>query len=412
MDEERVPGEVLRSQETRISSPDVEPDELAELVAGNNAFALDLYRDLGDDADKDNLLYSPYSISQALAMTYAGARSTTAQQMSETLHFTLPQERLHPAFNALDQALTTRAQQQEEDQEGTRFQLNIANALWGQQGYSFLSEYLDILARHYGAGLQLMDFRAAPEQARQDINAWVSEQTEEKIQDLLPPGAVDTLTRLVLTNAIYFNASWKYPFKEDATQDAPFFLLSGAEISVPTMRQVETLGYAAGENYEVIELPYAGDTMSMLILLPDAGTFAAFEAALDLSRLNTLVEAVASERIALTLPKFSFDARFQLSNTLAEMGMPAAFSPQEADFSGMAGNRDLYIQDILHKAFIAVDEAGTEAAAATGVVIGVTSAPADPREVTVDHPFIFIIRDNTSGALLFVGRVTNPRAGQ
>lgn len=410
MGEARVPGEMLRSQETRISSPDVGPDELAELVAGNNAFALDLYRDLGDDADKGNLFYSPYSISQALAMTYAGARSTTAQQMSETLHFTLSQERLHSTFNALDQALTTRVQ--EEDQEGTHFQLNIANALWGQQGYTFLSDYLDTLARHYGAGLQLIDFQAAPEQAQQDINAWVSEQTKEKIRDLLPPGAIDTLTRLVLTNAIYFNASWKYPFKEDATQDAPFFLLSGAEIFVPTMRQVETLGYAAGENYEVIELPYAGDTMSMLILLPDAGTFAAFEAALDLSRLNTLVEAVASERIALTLPKFSFDARFQLSNTLAEMGMPDAFSPQEADLSGMAGNRDLYIQDILHKAFIAVDEAGTEAAAATGVVIGVTSAPADPREVTVDHPFIFIIRDNASGALLFVGRVTNPRAGQ
>jgi serpin B len=401
-----VSGEVLHSEKQRVASPDVSEADLATLVNGNSAFALDLYQAIKETGG--NLFYSPYSISLALAMTYAGARGETEQQMADTLCFVLPQDRLHPAFNSLDIELSRRGEGAKgKDEKG--FRLNVVNAIWGQKDYKFLSGFLDVLAENYGAGLRILDFASAPEESRLTINNWVSDQTEGRIEDLIPQGLIDSLTRLVLTNAIYFNAAWQEPFNEDATYDGTFYLLNGDEITVPMMRQTESFGYGEGDGYQAVELPYDGREISMVILLPTAGNFASFEDSLDAQRLDEITGRLEYREVALTMPKFEFDSEFSLGKTLAAMGMPVAFSGG-ADFSGMTSNRDLFIADVVHKAFVSVDEAGTEAAAATAVVMPMAMPPEEPVEVTIDHPFIFLIRDIETGTILFIGRVVNPSA--
>ena len=397
---------VALSEKPRVAAPAVDAADLAALVAGNSGFAFDLYQAIRE-AD-GNLFYSPYSISVALAMTYAGARGDTELQMADALYFTLPQDLLHPAFNGLDQTLAQRGEGAAgKDEQG--FRLNIVNAIWGQEGYAFLAEFLDVLAENYGAGLRLLDFVNAPEESRVTINDWVSEQTEERIEDLIPQGLIDKLTRLVLTNAIYFNAAWAQPFTEELTADGPFYLLDGSQVTAPMMQQSESFGYAEGQGYQAVELPYDGQELAMVILLPDPGNFESFEAALSAEQVQAIVRGVARRQVALTLPKFEFASAFALADTLAAMGMPAAFSGA-ADFSGMTGDRDLFISDVIHKAFVSVDEAGTEAAAATAVIMKRLSIPEEPVEVTVDRPFVFLIRDIETGAILFVGRVVNPTA--
>jgi serpin B len=404
----RAPGVAVASEKERVVSPDVPDADLRELVEGNGAFALDLYRFLAEQQGGDNLFYSPYSISLALAMTYAGARGETEEQMADALHFALPQDDLHPAFNALDQELAQRGEGAEgKDEEG--FRLNIANAIWGQKDYEFLEAFLDVLATNYGAGLRVLDFAAAPEESRVTINDWVSEETEGKIENLIPEGLIGPLTRLVLTNAIYFNAAWANPFEEEATDEGPFTRLDGSEVSVPMMRQTESFGYAEGEGYQAVELPYDGREMSMVILLPERDKFERFENSLDGEQVQAIVDDLAYGQVALTLPKFEFDSRFSVKEALIALGMPAAFTG-EADFSGMTGSKDLFISDVLHKAFVSVDEEGTEAAAATAVVMVESAMPGQPVEVTIDHPFIFLIRDLETGAILFVGRVADPNA--
>jgi len=267
-------AEMVKSDKPRITSPDVSPANEALLVEGNSAFAFDLYQAL---REKDgNLFYSPHSISLALAMTYAGARGETAQQMADTLHFNLSQDSLHPAFNNLDIELGKRGQDaQGKDDEG--FRLNIVNAIWGQKDYSFLPVFLDVLAENYDAGLRTLDFIRETEKSRVTINDWVSDQTEGRIEDLIPQGAIDALTRLVLTNAIYFNAAWQYPFDEAMTADGLFYLLDGGQVTVPMMKQTESFGYAEGEGYQAVDLQYDGGELSMVILLPKADQFEAFE---------------------------------------------------------------------------------------------------------------------------------------
>jgi serpin B len=397
------PGGVLRSEKPRVTSPDVAEADLAELVPGNSAFAFDLYQAI---REKDgNLFYSPYSISLALAMTYAGARGETEQQMADTLHYTIRQSYLHPAFNALDLELASRGEGAEGQDGG--FRLNIANSIWGQTGHSFLAEFLDILAENYGAGLRVLDFANAPEDSRVTINEWVSDETEGKIEDLLPPDSITSLTRLVLTNAIYFNAAWSHPFEEELTHDGTFNLLDGDQVTVPMMEQAEYFGYAEGEGYQAVELLYDGEELSMVILLPASGRFEEFASALDAERAASILRGIDPQKVHLTMPKFTYESGFSLKETLAAMGMPAAFTA--ADFSGMDGTHELFIGDVIHKAFISVDEAGTEAAAATAVVVP-TAAPTPPREVTVDRPFVFMIRDIDTEAILFLGHVVNPSA--
>jgi serpin B len=397
---------VLKSDKPRITSPNVPQGDLDELVSDNSTFALDLYQQLKES--DGNLFYSPYSISLALAMTYAGARGETEEQMARALDFGLPQDRLHPAFNSLAIELAKRGEGAKgKDDEG--FRLNIVNAIWGQKDYEFLNDFLDTLAENYGAGLRILDFIGAPEESRITINDWVSEQTEGKIKDLIPQGMINSLTRLVLTNAIYFNAAWAFPFSEHATSDGLFHLINGDQVTVPMMRQTDSFGYAEGDNYQAVELPYDGNELSMVILLPESGQFPTFEGSLDFPKLEGILDSIRYQEVALTMPKFEFDSSFDLKATLSDMGMPAAFS-DEADLSGMDGSHDLFITDVVHKAFVSVDEAGTEAAAATAVIVGLTAVPAQPVTVNIDRPFIFMIRDIETGALLFVGRILDPSA--
>jgi serpin B len=405
--DQQVAGELLMSDKPRETSPNISEADQALLTEGNSAFAFNLYQELKEEKD-GNIFYSPHSISVALAMTYAGARGDTAEEMANTLHFILEQDRLHPAFNWLDAELAKRGEgAQGKDGEG--FRLNIVNAIWGQKDYSFLTDFLDVLAENYGAGLRILDFITETEKSRLIINDWVSDQTEDRIKDLIPQGAIDELTRLVLTNAIYFNAAWEYPFDKKMTANGPFYLLDGGQVTVSMMRQTESFGYTQGEGYQAVELLYDGDELSMVILLPASGNFEAFEEGLQAQQVSDIISDLQLAEVTLTMPRFEFDSEFSLKDTLASMGMPIAFSGA-ADFSGMTGTPDLCISEVLHKAFVSVDEAGTEAAAATAVIVGETAIPEQPVEVTVDHPFIFLIRDIDTGAILFVGRVLNPGA--
>jgi len=401
-----VVPQLLQSKLARDLSPVVLPDDQAQLTSDNLVFTIDLYHQLA--SQPGNLFYSPYSISQALAMVYAGARGQTEQQMAEGMHFSLPQERLHPAFNALDQELASRAEAVKD--EGQGFQLNIANATWGQSGFPFLSSYLDLLAKNYGAGLQTVDFANNPESARQDINNWVAKQTQDKIKDILPQGTIDTLTRLVLANAIYFKASWLMPFEKSATQDEPFTTLEGSPVTVPMMSlDQEKLRYQQGDGYQAVALPYVDGNVAMLLLVPDAGKFSQFEASLDTSRLQSILDSLEYADVLLKMPRFTVESSFSLGDILSNMGMPAAFDASQADFSGMDGQRDLYISSVIHKAYASVDESGTEAAAATVAIMSLTSAsPGEPVSLTIDRPFIFVIYDQPTQAKLFAGRITNP----
>jgi serpin B len=396
-------GEV-KSDLARITSPDVSQTDAARLVEGNSAFACDLYQALR--GQEGNLFYSPYSISLALAMTYAGARGATEKQMAAALQFLLAQDSLHTAFNGLDLELARRGQGAKgKDDQG--FRLNVINAIWGQQDYKFLPSYLDVLAENYGAGLRLLDFVSAPEESRLTINDWVSDQTAGRIKDLIKPGIISSITRLVLTNAIYFNAAWQYPFTEKNTADAPFRLLNGGDVTAKMMRQTKDFGYAAGDGYQAVELKYDGNELSMVILLPEEGNFEKFEASLDAGKLAGIINSIRSASINLSMPKFEYESEFSLKAALEALGMTDAFS-MAADFSGMTGNDDLFIKDVVHKAFVAVDEAGTEAAAASAVIMDLKGMPVKPVEVTVDHPFIYLVRDIQTGTILFIGRVMNP----
>jgi len=399
-------AQVVRSALPRNTKPQVAPSDAAQLVEGQTALALDLYRSLAEG--QGNLFFSPYSVATALAMTYAGARGETAAQMADALHFSLPQEQLHPAFNALDLALTG-PQANAERSEGTGFELHVANALWGQSGYDFLPDFLDVLALNYDAGIRLVDYVNAADDARRTINAWVAEQTNDKIRDLIPKGALDDLTRLVLTNAIYFDAAWQHPFPERSTEPAPFFLPDGTEIVVPTMRQTEHLLFAHYDDYAAVELPYVGHRLVMDIIMPTSGEFGAFEGSLTPERLDGILAAQASGRVQLALPKFTFSSEFSLARTLRTLGMTDAFEYGVADFSGMDGTRELFIGDVIHKAYVDVNEAGTVAAAATAVIMPGSAMPTEPVEVTIDHPFLFLIRDRETGVILFMGRVVDPR---
>jgi serpin B len=400
------PVEAIKSEVTRDTQPVVAGDNTTAVASGNNEFGWDLLHQL--QTESGNLFYSPFSISSALAMTWAGARGDTEAQMAQTMHYNLDQASFHPAFNGLMLALDSRAKA-EGIEADKAFKLHVANALWGQRGFSFVSSFLDTLALNYGTGMYLVDFQNNPEGARQDINNWVSKETEEKIKDIVPPGVIDPMTRLVLANAIYFKADWASEFEKDDTADQEFHLADGSTVSVPTMFQNGSFRFTAGNTLKAIELPYAGDQLSMVILLPHEGQLEAVQAGLNSASLDTLLNSMEYKNVDLYLPKFKYEYSLSLTDALVKMGMTDAFDASKADFSGMDGARDLYIGDVLHKAFVAVDEAGTEAAAATVVIMELTSMmPESAIEFRVDRPFLFVIRDIPTGTILFVGRVMNP----
>lgn len=396
-----------RSSKQRQRDPQTAPDDVRALAAGHNAFGLAFYQLLRGDAG--NLFVSPYSIAQALTMLSAGARGNTAQQIAQVLHSAFPPERLHPVANALDLALGSRGASQD------GFQLEIANSIWSQRNYTFRPEFLDMLAVNYGAGLRLLDFASAPDAARATINATIAQQTHDKIHDLLPPGSIDSLTRMVLANAIYFNAKWVAPFAKRETVDSPFHLDDGSTVTVPLMHQIENLRYTQSPDYQAVALPYRSD-VSMLVLLPRAGGLADFEQRLSIDQLQAIQGQLTANNIALALPKFTYhSASISLRQALTRLGMADAFSAGAADFSGMDGTRNLHLDDVYHQAVVRVDEEDTEAAAATGggvaAVAAPTSAPPIIFTMIVDRPFIFAIQDDATGALLFMGRIVNPQTG-
>ena len=381
------------------------------LVEGNTAFAFDLYQAVR--REEGNLFYSPHSLSLALGMLYAGARGPTASQMAGALQFRLPQSALHPAFNALDLELKSRAETPAEGDDTPKGpRLNIVNALWGRAGYPFLQEYLDVVGENYDAGLRGMDFAEDPEGARRIINDWASEQTENTIRDLLPEGSIHPDIALVLTNAIHFQADWLRPFPEWGTEERPFRLRDGSLVDAPTMSGQAVIGYADRDGYQAVELPYRGESASMVVFLPDEGRFEQFEGRLDAELVAGAIESIELRSVQLYMPKFEFDSTFDMKGVLSGMGMPDAFSASDADLSGVNGLACptvgcLVVETAVHKAFISVDEEGTTASAATGITVGPTSLPPDFR---IDRPFIFLIRDVPTGAVLFVGRVLDPRA--
>src|SRR5688572_15323682 len=351
-------------------------------VAGQNAFAIDLFHELRTvDAGK-NLLVSPFSVSTALAMTYAGARNSTAAQMADVLRFDLPDDKLHAALGSLIADLNV---------PRAGYEMAIANRLFGQHGMPFKQPFLDINSQSYGAPLEPLDFAADPNAGREHINDWVTDQTRDRMEDLLPPGSVNPLTRLVLTNAVYFDGQWKYQFDPDDTSDAPFHISPTQQVQAPTMFQRAEFRYGSFDNFQMLEMPYSGDDLSMVIMLPEQKDgLAELESELTIDMFQESVDSLQKEEVDVHLPKFTFSDEVDLASTLSDMGMTDAFDPMQADFDGIADRAlfDLYITGVFHQAFIDVNEVGTEAAAATGVVIGPTSVPPPPPVFRADHPFL------------------------
>jgi serpin B len=401
-DEPSTKMRLLKVDTPRVESPDISRGQVAHLVRGNNDFAFDLYH---AQSGEDGLIFSPYSISLAFSMAYAGARTETEAQILNTLHF-LPQKTQHPAFNAIDQKMSGLGERSGGG-DAVPFRLNVANAAWGQGGYRFEDAYLKTLAADYGAGLRAIDF-GRPEKASEEINAWISSQTEYRIKDLVSPDVIGPTTRLVLTNAVYFKASWLSTFEESKTKDGRFIPLDGTETTVPMMHQTTYLDYAEGDGYRAVRLPYKGEAADMLVIMPDEGRFGTVEERLSTDFLDDVDHSLDTQYVRLSMPRVDFEKNLDLIKSLERMGMKAPFDPGRADFSGITGGKDLYIGEALHRANITVDEKGTEAAAAT-VLAMPTSMPPPPTEMTMDRPFISTIVERDTGTILFLGRVTNPK---
>lgn len=374
------------------------------IVAGNNAFAIELYQNLKNMPG--NLFFSPYSISTALAMTYAGARGNTEKQMATTMHFSLDQNKFHAAFGEFQSHLN------EYEKKGD-VKLDVANSLWLQKDYVFLPAFLKE-TKKYDAGLNYVNFKSETEKARFAINTWVEKKTNEKIKDLISPGALDAMTGLVLANAIYFKGKWATPFDSSVTKITPFYGMSNDSVLVPMMHKAgHEFGYMENSLVQCLEMPYAGNNLSMVVILPkNRNELNKLEKAFTEEIFNTWMKSLVKEKVSVFFPRCKALKSFSLTKELSSLGMPDAFGGA-ADFSGMTGAKDLCISDVIHKAFIDVNEEGTEAAAATAVIMTRGARPQMmpkiPPTFRADHPFLFIIRDTRSGVILFMGRITNPR---
>jgi serpin B len=405
--EEAAQTNFAQSSLARETSPQVDPEVVQALADDNTQFAVSFYNLI---KNKDgNIIFSPMSLSLALSMTLAGAETSTEQSMLNALQLSLPENEVHPAFNALLLSIEESMSQQMGDSEGDIFKLNIANSIWGQAGFEFKETFLDTLAANYGSGLYNVDFAQNPEGSREAINDWIEEETQDKIQDLIPQGGITPLTRLVLANAIYFNGSWLHPFSETGTSSAPFYLLDGSETTAEMMRlSGESFPYSVGDGYQAIALPYLSRDFEMLIVVPDSGTFKQFEGDFSPDVFKNILDLMISEPVNLEMPKFDFETSTPANDPLKQLGMEEAFLIEKADFTGMTEEDQLYITDVLHKATITVDEEGTEAAAATAVIMGLKAMPSEPKKLVIDRPFMFFIQHRPTMSILFMGRVTQP----
>lgn len=377
------------------------PDELQngvdDLVAGNNSFAFDLYGEL--KSGTGNIFFSPFSISTALAMTYAGAAGETAGEMAATLHFPAEGDELHPSYGALLTSL-------DRGSELEGYQLAPANRLWGRTGYPFLDTFLTITGTHYQAGFEELDFGADPEGSRVTINDWVESRTAGTIKNLLPdvPPVITAQTRLVLTNAIYFKGNWQAQFDPDETTDRPFYRDDGSQVNVPTMNQMGDFPFVILDDAVMLELPFEGKDLSMIFISPhSADRLAPLEDELTAELLDQWIGRLVTGTINIYLPRFKMESSFSLSDAMIALGMELAFT-EGADFSGITGAPDLFISALIHKGFVEVNEEGSKAAAATAVVMTDSIGPS----FNGNHPFLFLIRDNLTGSVLFLGRVSDP----
>ena len=383
-----------------------DPALAADAASAANAFGLELFAKLRAGASGDNIVFSPTSIAIALAMARAGARGDTATQMDTVLH-SLGADDHAAAINALDAALNNRSGTfTGADGKSYDLTLSVANAPFAQRDEQWQQDFLDALAQRFGAGVPLVDYRADAESARQQINSWVSDQTNERIPQLIGPGMLDSLTRLVLVNAIYLKAPWAEPF--ETMLDKPFTTLDGSTATVPTMGATRELPYASGPGWQAVDLPYVGNKLALTIIMPS--DFGALAAGLNGTKLDEITSSMKMNEVDLTLPLFSAQTQADLSGMLAQLGMPLAFDPNQADFSDMTTQEQLYIAFVIHQANISVDENGTEAAAATAVGMGTTAMPGSTATMHVDHPFIFALRDVDTGAVLFLGQISDPSA--
>ncbi len=387
-----------------LVTPVSDEQAVAALVRGNNEFALDLYREVCDMEESDNVFFSPYSISSALGMTFFGAGGQTAVDMAEVLHFTLPAESVNRAFHLITETLGSGTLPGAES--GEQFTLAISNGLWVQDGFKLLDSFVTEVTGCYAASVENLDFSGDAEGSREIINSRVAESTMDKILNLIPTGVLGPDTRVVLTNAVYFKASWNHPFDRHATSDASFTLTGGAVVTVPMMTQTEYFNYASAEGWSAVSLDYVGGDVSMLIILPD-GDIQELQQNLSADMLETIRGELSSQNVHLSMPGFEFTKSIGLSDILSSLGMESAFG-SGADFSGFTGNRDLFISDVVHKAFVKVDEDGTEAAAATAVVMKLLCMPEPPVEMNINRPFVFLILDETTGSIVFMGRVMDP----
>jgi len=386
------------STEPEVVKIDIPVEDVKELTRGNNEFALDLYKKIAE-TEKGNIIVSPASIRTALAMTYAGARGKTASEMKDVLHFTLPDDKLHAAMGGMTDSMQTAG-------KNRPYQLNIANALWAQQEMKLQPGFLDITNKHYAAGVREVDFKGKTEEARGTINKWVEEKTQEKIKELLKQGDIDDMTRLVLTNAVYFQGKWKQQFDAKKTRPGDFELEPGKKVQVPMMSQEMKVRSAHTSKFTLLELPYQGDRWRMVFLLPEKRHgLKDVEAKLTEKELSATLTKLQADESPVVLPKFEFKLATKLKPELITLGMPTAFG-NGADFSSMTEQPELRTGNVIHQAMIEVDEEGTVAAAATGVTFQLTSEKA---VFQLDHPFLFILRDNATDTILFIGRVSDPR---
>ncbi|MBN1825199.1 MAG: carboxypeptidase-like regulatory domain-containing protein [Candidatus Eisenbacteria bacterium] len=398
-----------RAAKAKARRIDEDREPLARAAADSaNSFAWDLYGILAET--EGNLFFSPFSVSMALAMTYAGAAGETKEEMARTLHFSGDDEHLHTGWMEIRESLIRGSG------EGV-YELSIANRLFGESEHRFRKRFLSITEEEYGASLEEVDFRTDTEGARLTINRWVEEETRNRIRDLIPPGGVNTLTRLVLANAIYFKGLWVDAFKKDKTRDEPFYLLSGDTLSVPMMVDKRDCLFSKYEEdgLRVLAMPYQPGQISLVILLPDRiDGLADLEKKLTAERIDGWIEGAKNTEVAVLIPPFRIEDRFNLSDALFHLGMKTAFSDVRADFSEMAEEEEipLFLSEVFHKSFVEVNEEGTEAAAATAVVMETLGLSTHfPPEFRADHPFLFLIRDKVTGAILFLGRVVDPTAG-
>jgi serine protease inhibitor len=376
---------------------------LSDIVAGNNAFAFDLYAQL--KSAEGNIFFSPYSISTALAMTYAGARGNTGKQMMRVLHFGKNETAFHEGFGKLQAGINEARRQGD-------VKLSVANGLWMQKDYKFLAEFLEMTGKNYGAELNYADYKNETEKARVEINTWVEGRTNDKIKELIRPGVLDASTRMVLANAIYFKGAWATKFDTAKTEEMPFRVSARDSVKMKMMNTGEKeFGYGENKSVQILDMPYAGRELSMIVILPRTKTgLGDFEKEIRAELFDSLCAGMRQEKVVVYLPKFTTTRECVLKKVLQKMGITDAFSEESADFSGMSSNKDLKISEVIHKAFVDVNEEGTEAAAATAVVVGLRCAPVyhKPHIFRADHPFLFVIRDNTTGSILFMGRMVNP----